>query len=51
MEDISAEAMPAHIKALEKDDIICVGLENGVSGETTCDHEKVLAVGMKGYIE
>ena len=51
MEDISAEAMPAHIKELEKDDIICVGLENGVSGETTCDHEKVLDVGMKGYIE
>ena len=32
MEDIAACAMPAHIKAAEKDDIICVGLENGVSG-------------------
>ena len=39
MEDLSGEAMPAEIKELEKDDIICVGLENGVSGETTCDHE------------
>lgn len=51
MEDISAEAMPAKIKELEKDDIICVGLENGVSGETTCDHEKILSIGLKGYIE
>lgn len=51
MEDIAACAMPAHIKAAEKDDIICVGLENGVSGETTCDHDKILSVGLKGYIE
>lgn len=51
MEDLSSQIMPAHIKALEKDDIICVGLENGVSGETTCDHEKILTVGMRGYIE
>lgn len=51
MEDISEVAMPAHIKELEKDDIICVGLENGVSGETTCDHEKILKIGLKGYME
>ena len=51
MEDIAAEAMPSKIKELEKDDIICVGLENGVSGETTCDHDKILAVGLRGYIE
>lgn len=51
MEDISGIAMPAKIKELEKDDIICVGLENGVSGETTCDHEKILTVGLKGYME
>ncbi|WP_370771193.1 pyruvate formate lyase family protein [Eubacterium ramulus] len=34
-----------------QDDIICVGLENGVSGETTCDHEKILTIGIRGYIE
>ncbi len=51
MEDLSGKIMPKHIKALEKDDIICVGLENGVSGETICDHEKILEVGMRGYIE
>ena len=51
MEDIADAAMPSWIQELEADDIICVGLENGVSGETTCDHEKVLRVGMRGYIE
>lgn len=51
MEDLSETAMPAKIKELEKDDIICVGLENGVSGETTCDHEKILTIGIRGYIE
>ena len=51
MEDLSETAMPAKIKELEKDDIICVGLENGVSGETTCNHEKILTVGLRGYIE
>ena len=51
MEDLADEIMPKHIKELEKDDIICVGLENGVSGETTCDHEKVLSIGMKGYMD
>lgn len=51
MEDISDQAMPAYIQELEKDDILCVGLENGVSGETTCDHEKILTVGLRGYME
>lgn len=51
MEDLSETAMPAKIRELEKDDIICVGLENGVSGETTCNHEKILTVGLRGYIE
>ena len=51
MEDLSDSVMPKKIKEREKDDIICVGLENGVSGETTCDHEKILTVGLKGYIE
>jgi len=51
MEDLASEIMPQHIKDLESDDIICVGLENGVSGETVCDHEKILKVGMRGYID
>ncbi|QIB70075.1 pyruvate formate-lyase [Aminipila butyrica] len=51
MEDLAQTALPAHIRELEKGDIICVGLENGVSGETTCNHEKILTVGIRGYIE
>ena len=51
MEDLSQTVLPAHTRALEKDDIICVGLENGVSGETLCDHEKILTVGIKGYMD
>ncbi|MBQ6088228.1 MAG: pyruvate formate-lyase, partial [Firmicutes bacterium] len=49
MEDIAATAFPPHIRECMKDDIITVGLTNGVSGETTCDHEKILTVGIKGY--
>lgn len=51
MEDYADAVMPEYIQELEKYDILCVGLENGVSGETVCDHEKVLRVGMRGYIE
>lgn len=51
MEDLAKASLPEKIRALEKDDIICVGLENGVSGETVCDHEKILRVGIRGYIE
>lgn len=51
LEDLAQEVLPEHIRELEKDDIICVGLENGVSGETTCDHEKILTVGIRGYME
>ncbi|MBR5315228.1 MAG: pyruvate formate-lyase [Firmicutes bacterium] len=51
MEDMSKTALPAHIEECIQDDIITVGLRNGVSGETTCDHEKLLTVGLKGYIE
>lgn len=51
MEDYADQVMPAYIQELEADDVLCVGLENGVSGETTCDHEKILRVGLCGYIE
>ncbi len=51
MEDLAEIIMPASIRELQKDDVICVGLQNGVSGETTCDHEKILTVGIRGYIE
>ncbi|NCB41047.1 MAG: pyruvate formate-lyase [Clostridia bacterium] len=51
MEDLAHTALPVHIRELESDDILCIGLENGVSGETTCDHEKILAVGIRGYMQ
>ena len=51
MEDMSREVLPPHIEECIKDDIITVGLRNGVSGETTCDHEKLLTVGLKGYMD
>lgn len=51
MEDLAEKIMPEKIRELEKDDIICVGLENGVSGETLCDHDKLLKKGVRGYIE
>ena len=51
MEDLAQTVLPEHTRELEKDDIICVGLKNGVSGETLCDHEKILTVGIRGYIE
>lgn len=51
MEDLSKTVLPAHTEECIQDDIITVGLRNGVSGETTCDHEKLLTVGLKGYME
>ena len=51
MEDLAETALPAKIRELEEDDIITVGLENGVSGETLCDHEKILTVGLRGYMD
>lgn len=51
MEDLADQVMPAHIKELEKDDIICVGLENGVCGETTPDHDKIMELGLRGYMD
>lgn len=51
MQDMAKSALPAHIVECMNDDIITVGLTNGVSGETTCDHEKLLTVGLKGYME
>ena len=51
MQDIARPALPARTVECMNDDIITVGLTNGVSGETTCDHEKLLTVGLKGYME
>jgi len=51
MEDMAADVLPPHIEKARKEDIISVGLRNGVSGETTCDHEKLLRTGLKGYID
>lgn len=50
MEDLAKTSSPAHIEECIKDDIIVVGLHNGVSGETLCDHEKILTVGLRGYM-
>ena len=51
MQDIAKDALPAStVEALE-DEIITIGLTNGVSGETLCDHEKLLTVGLRGYID
>ena len=51
MQDMAKKALPAQTVACMEDDIITVGLINGVSGETTCDHEKLLRVGLRGYME
>ncbi len=51
MQDIAAQALPPHTVECMHDDVITVGLTNGVSGETTCDHEKLLTVGLRGYME
>lgn len=51
MQDIARAALPTHTVECMSDDIITVGLTNGVSGETTCDHEKLLRLGLKGYME
>lgn len=51
MQDIARSALPEHTVECMNDDIITVGLTNGVSGETTCDHEKLLTLGLKGYME
>ena len=51
MQDIARAALPANTVACMDDDIITVGLTNGVSGETTCDHEKLLRVGLRGYMD
>lgn len=51
IEDLAQHALPPHIRELEADDVLCIGLENGVSGETVCDHEKILTTGIRGYID
>ncbi len=50
MEDIASQVLPPDIEKARREDLISVGLRNGVSGETTCDHEKLLRVGLRGYI-
>ena len=51
MEDIASQVLPPDIEKARREDLISVGLRNGVSGETTCDHEKLLRVGLRGYID
>ncbi|MCQ2553270.1 MAG: pyruvate formate-lyase, partial [Clostridia bacterium] len=51
MEDMAGQVLRPDIEKARKEDLISVGLRNGVSGETTCDHERLLKEGLKGYIE
>ena len=51
MEDEASRVLPPDIEKARREDLISVGLRNGVSGETTCDHEKLLTVGLRGYME
>ena len=51
MEDLAQDALPPEIELARQEDLISVGLRNGVSGETTCDHEKLLTIGLKGYMD
>lgn len=51
MEDEASRVLPPDIEKARREDLISVGLRNGVSGETTCDHEKLLRVGLRGYME
>jgi formate C-acetyltransferase len=51
MEDIAGEVLPDHIENARQKDLISVGCRNGVSGETTPNHQKFLDLGLKGFIE
>ena len=51
MEDEAGRVLPSDIEKARREDIISIGLRNGVSGETTCDHEKLLTVGLRGYAD
>ena len=51
IEDIAESVLPHDIEEARREDLISVGLRNGVSGETTCDHEKLLAKGLSGYMD
>lgn len=51
MEDLSLEILPAYIENARQQDLISVGCRNGVSGETTPNHNKFLEIGLKGYMK
>lgn len=51
MEDIAGEVLPADIENARQKDLISVGCRNGVSGETTPNHQKFMDVGLKGFME
>jgi formate C-acetyltransferase len=50
MEDIAGRVLPEHIENARQKDLISVGCRNGVSGETTPNHQKFLTIGVKGVI-
>jgi formate C-acetyltransferase len=50
MEDTAFEVLPPHIEKARQTDIITIGCRNGCSGETMPNHQKLLTVGLNGYI-
>ena len=51
MEDIAGEVLPDYIENARQKDLISVGCRNGVSGETTPNHQKFMDIGLKGFME
>lgn len=50
VEDLAADLLPKNVDDALKADLISVGLRNGVSGETTANHEKFMTLGLKGFM-
>lgn len=51
VEDMAGRVLSEEIENARKEDLISVGLRNGVSGETTANHQKFMDIGLKGFIE
>jgi len=50
IEDIASEVLPPYIENARRKDIISIGCRNGCSGETMPNHNKLLTIGLNGYI-
>lgn len=51
IEDMAPEILPAYIENARQKDLISVGCRNGVSGETTPNHQKFLEIGLRGFMQ